>query len=143
MQNEIKHEILHADLRLRRVTAIVLVLAGVLAALLVLAFHRWLSDFATTVPTEHLVARLRPWIGAGAIACSACLLLLAAYAAVHARAAATEERWPAQRSRVLRDTVVRHGADALRVARLLNLVALVLTAIGIATIVLAWRLFTV
>jgi hypothetical protein len=137
------NEIQHADVRLRRVTAIVLVLAGVLAVALVLAFHRWLSDFATMVPTEHLVARLRPWIGAGAIACSACLLLLAAHAAVRARAAAAEQRWPVRRSRVLRDTVVRHGADALRIARLLNLVALVVTVIGVAAIVLAWRLFSV
>jgi hypothetical protein len=137
------NEIQHADLRLRRVTAIVLVLAGAIAALLVFAFQRWLADFATTLPTEDLVARLRPWIGAGAIACSACLLLLAAYAAVRARAATAEKRWPVQRSRVLRDTVVRHGDDALRIARLLNLVALVLTAISVATIVLAWRLFSV
>jgi hypothetical protein len=43
----------------------------------------------------------------------------------------------------LRNTVVRRGEEALRIARLLNLVALVLGAIGVAAILLAWRLFTV
>lgn len=136
-------EILRADLRLRRVTAIVLVLAAMLAAVLVVAFGRWLSDFAVAVPTEDLVRRLRTWIGLAAIACSLCLFALAAYAAVNARRATAERRWPLQRARVLRDTVVRHGEPALRIARLLNLVALVLVAIGAAAILLGWRLFAV
>lgn len=136
-------EIQRADLRLRRVTAIVLVLAAILATALVIAFGRWLSDFAASVPTGHLVQRLRPWIGVAAIACSLCLFALAAYAAVHARRAAAERRWPLQRARVLRDTVVRRGDAALRIARLLNLVALVLVAIGVATVLLGWRLFAV
>jgi hypothetical protein len=69
--------------------------------------------------------------------------VLAACAAVVARGAAAEQRWPVRRARVLRNTVVRRGEEALRIARLLNLVALVLGAIGVAAILLAWRLFTV
>lgn len=139
MENEIQR----ADLRLRRTTAVVLVFATALAAVLVFAFHRWLSEFATTLQTEQLIARLRPWIGAGAIACSTCLLVMAGHASLRARAAMTQQRWPVQGARVLRDTVVRSGADALKVARLLNLVALALAVIGVAAIVLAWRLFSV
>lgn len=139
MENEIQQ----ADPRLRRVTAIVLVLAVILAGAFVLMFRHWLADFATTVPTENLVARLRPWIGAAVVACSACVLVLAACAAVVARGAAAEKRWPIQRARVLRNTVVRHGEEALRIARLLSLVALVLGIIGVAAILLAWRLFTI
>lgn len=138
-----EQEIQRADRRLRRMTAVVLVLAAVLAAALVIAFHRWLSEFAAAVPTAQLVGRMRPWIGAGAIACSACLLLLAGYAILRARAATRQQRWPVQGARVLRDTRVRHGADARKVARLLNLVALVLTTIGVAATAIAWRLFSV
>lgn len=139
MENEIQQ----ADPRLRRVTAIVLVLSVILAGAFVLMFRHWLADFATTVPTEDLVAHLRPWLGAAVVACSACVLVLAGCAAVVARGAAAEKRWPVRRARVLRNTVVRNGEQALRIARLLNLVALVLGAIGVAALVLAWRLFTV
>jgi hypothetical protein len=136
-------EIQRADLRLRRTTAIVLVIAALLAALLVFAFGRWLSEFAAAVPTEHLVLRLRPWIGIAAIASSLCLFVLAGLAATRARRATVERRWPVRGARVLRDTVVRNGDAALRIARLLNLVALVLVAIGAAAILLGWRLFAV
>ena len=137
------NEIQHADRRLRRVTAIVLAIATILAVALVLAFHRWLSDYAASVPTGYLVKNLRGWIGLTAFAGSLCLFALAAYTAMRARRATAEQRWPVQAARVLRDTVVRHGDDALRIARLLNLVALVLVAIAAAAILLGWRLFSV
>jgi hypothetical protein len=131
-----------ADLRLRRITGIVLALATVLALVLVVAFHRWLSDFANTLPPAHLIKQLRSWIGLGAIASGACLLVLGGVALLRARAAAAQQRWPVRGARVLRDTRVRQGADALRVARMLNIVALMLLAFGIAAVVVAWRLLT-
>ncbi len=132
-----------ADLRLRRITAIVLALATVLALVLVIAFHHWLSDFSTTLPPAQLVEQLRAWIGASAIASGACLLVLGAAAALRARAAAAQQRWPVSGARVLRDTRVRHGEAALRVVRMLTIVSLLLVAFGVAALVVAWRLFTI
>lgn len=135
------HEIQHADLRLRRFTVIVLVLATLAAAALVFGFRHWLGELAALLPTEQLIAYLRRWIGIVAIACSLCVLVLAGYAATRARRVIAERRWPALRARVLRDTVVRHDEAALRVGRLLNVTALVLVVIGIASMLLSWRLF--
>lgn len=132
-----------ADLRLRRITAIVLALATVLALVLVIAFHHWLSDFSTTLPPAQLVEQLRAWIGASAIASGACLLVLGAAAALRARTAAAQQRWPVSGARVLRDTRVRHGEAALRVVRMLTIVSLLLVAFGVAALVVAWRLFTI
>ncbi|RYD16713.1 MAG: hypothetical protein EOP90_01690 [Lysobacteraceae bacterium] len=131
-----------ADLRLRRITGIVLALATLLALVLVVAFHRWLSDFSTTLPPALLIKQLRSWIGASAIASGACLLVLGGFALLRARAAAAQQRWPVSGARVLRDTRVRQGAEALRVARMLNIIALMLVAFGIAAAVVAWRLFS-
>lgn len=136
-------EIQRADLRLRRTTIAVLAFAALAALVSILTFQRWLGELAATLPTELLIAQVRRWIGVAATACSLCILLLAGHAAVQARRINAGQRWPVERARVLRDTVVRRGEAALRIGRLLNVTALVLIVVGAATALLSWRLFSV
>ena len=136
-------EIIRADQRLRRVTAIVLVLAVLAAIALVLALNEWMSHLAATLPTERLIVEIRRWIGFSMIASAMCLLLLAGYAARLARRTAKERRWPLGDARVLRDTPLRRDQAALRIAQLLDIVAFVLVLFGVATAMLSWRLFAV
>ncbi len=135
-------EIQRADVRLRRMTVVVVAVAALAALASVIAFQRWLADLAATLPTELLIARMRHWIGIGATAGSICILLLAGHAAIHARRINAGQRWPAEQARVLRDTVVRRGEAALRIGRLLNITALVLIVVGVAAALLSWRLFS-
>lgn len=136
-------EILRADLRLRRVTAVVLALAVLLAMALVFAFHAWMNQLATTLPTDQLVARMRRAIGFSVIAMGLCVLLLAGYTARLARRAAKERRWPLGAARVLRDTPIRRDQAALRIVRWLDVLASVLVLFGIAATLLSWRLFAI
>jgi hypothetical protein len=136
-------EIQRADLRLRRVTIVVVAIATLAALASILVFQRWLGELAATLPTELLIAQVRRWIGVAATASSLCILLLAGHAAVQARRINAGQRWPVERARVLRDTVVRRGEAALRIGRLLNVTALMLVVVGVAAALLSWRLFSV
>jgi hypothetical protein len=69
--------------------------------------------------------------------------VLAVHAWRRGRAAAAQRRWPVANARVLRDTPIRRGDAALAIARLLNLVSLMLLAFAVAMIALSWRLFLV
>jgi hypothetical protein len=135
-------EIQRADLRLRHITIVVVVIAALAALASVVVFQRWLGELAATLPTDLLIAHVRRWIGVAATACSLCVLLLAGHAAVQARRVNAGQRWPVERARVLRDTVVRRGEAALRIGRLLDITALVLVMVGVATALLSWRLFS-
>lgn len=134
-------EIQHADSRLRRVTAIVLVLATIAAAWTVFAFHQWMLQQATALSAEQMIVRLRHWIGLATTASGLCLLLLAGYSARNARRIAEQRRWPLADARVLRDTPVRRGDVALRLGRLFNAVAVVLILLALGVGLLSWRLF--
>ena len=134
-------EIQRADIRLRKVTIFVLIFAAILAVAVILLARHWLIEQAIASTTEELLPRMRHWLGAASIACGLCLLALAAHAWGRGRAATAQRRWPLANARVLRDTPVRRGDAALRVARLLNLVSLMLVAFAVATIALSWRLF--
>jgi hypothetical protein len=58
-------------------------------------------------------------------------------------AAVAQRRWPVANTRGLRDTPVRRGEAALGIARVLNMVSLMLLAFAVALIALSWRLFLV
>lgn len=133
-------EIHRADPRLRRLTLIVMSAAVVAALLLVVGVHRWLRSTAA-MPTEQLVAELRIVVGVAMSGSALCFLLLAAYAARLARRVADERRWPLAGSRVLRDTLVRSGDQALMFGRMLNLAAVLLIVLGIAAGLFGWRYF--
>jgi len=134
-------DIQRADVRLRRMTVIVLLLAAIGATGMIVFARQWMIEQAIVSTPEQLVSRMRQWLGAASIACGLCLLALAVYAWRRGRAASAQRRWPLANARVLRDTPVRHGEAALGVARLLNLVSLMLLAFAMATIALSWRLF--
>lgn len=136
-------EIQRADVRLRRVTAIVLALAVVAAVAMVFFMQRWLTERAIATSTEALVVQMRHWIGIAAASSATCLLALAIHALRRARAAAAQRRWPIAEARVLRDTPVLQGTAALRVARMLKLLSLLLFVFAAATLALSWRLFGV
>jgi hypothetical protein len=133
-------EILRADLRLRRVTIIVLALAVLVAIALVFAFQTWVTQQAASLPTQQLVARLRHGIGFALIASAMCLLLLAGYAGRIARRVMREHRWPLSGARVLRDTPVLRDHAAARIGRLLDIIAMVLILLVAAIAVVSWRL---
>jgi len=133
-------EIHRADPRLRRLTLIVMS-AGVVVALLAMVWvHQWLRS-TSMMPTAQLVAELNIIVGAAMSGVALCLLLLAAYAARLGRRIADERRWPLARSRVLRDTQVRSGNDALALGRMLNLASILLIVLGIAAGILGWHYF--
>ena len=132
-----------ADRRLRRVTAVVLALATVAAIILVFTFQHWMTHLAGRLPTEQLIVQLRRWIGLAMVASGLCLLLLAGYAARLARATLEQRRWPPAAWRVLHDTQIRHDEAAKRIGGGLNIAALALILLAIATAVSSWRLFAV
>lgn len=133
-------DIQRADARLRLISGVVLVFATLIAIVGVIAFHRWMSQQAATLPTALLIAQLRRWIGFALLACGLCLLLLAGYAARVARQVIEQRRWPRAGARVLRDTPIRRDAAALRFGRLLNLAAIVLLALALGAGALSWRM---
>jgi len=135
------HEILRADVRLRRVSFAVLALATVVAFILMFAFQRWLVRTADMMPTTQLVAQLRLWIGGALVACGVCILLLAGYAARLARRILEQDRWPLEGARVLQDTPIRRHAEAARIARTMNIAAVLLMVLAAGLAVLSWHLF--
>ena len=134
-------DIQRGDARLRRTSIFVIVFASVVAIACVFSFQRWMAEHAASASTADLIAQLRRWIGIALTASGLCLLVLAGSAARLARRIGEQQRWPVADARVLRDTPIRRGAAALRIAKGLNALAVVLIALAIGTGVLSWRLF--
>ncbi|MEP7042311.1 MAG: hypothetical protein ABI843_04580 [Dokdonella sp.] len=135
------HEILRADIRLRRVSLAVLVLATVVALILMFVFRHWLARTTASMPTAQLVALLRLWIASALVACGVCLLVLAGYAARLARRIADQGRWPLNGARVLQDTPIRRNGEAAKFAKTMNIVAVLLMMLAIGVAALSWHLF--
>ncbi len=131
-----------ADIGLRRIAAIVLGLASLAAIALVLGFQSFLSSHAATLTTDDFIVRMRAWLAVVVSMIGVCILLLGGYAARSARGIMAQRRWPLAGARVLRDTPIRHGDDALRFARWLNGIAAVLVVVALLVGVIAWRLFS-
>jgi len=134
-------EMHRADPRLRRLTLAVLGIALIAAVLSISMFHRWLDRFTETMPLAQLVVEMRRTIALAMAGCGLCLLLLAAYAARTGRRVIEDRRWPLRSTRVVRDTRVRSGTEALVLGRMLNMAAIVLIALTIGCGVLSWHLF--
>ncbi|MET0226349.1 MAG: hypothetical protein ABW187_07920 [Dokdonella sp.] len=135
------HEILRADVRLRRVSVAVLALAAIVALILMFAFRYWLTRTADTMPPAQLIVQLRIWIGAALVACGVCILALAGLAARLARRILEQRRWPLHGARVLQDTPIRRDAEAANIARKMNVAALLLMALAASLGALSWHLF--
>ncbi|MGH8172765.1 MAG: hypothetical protein ACREPX_06435 [Rhodanobacteraceae bacterium] len=136
-------EIQRADRSLRRRTFMVLSAAVLAAVLFMILFHAWMGRAARTLPDAQFVFELRRMIAFAVICCGLCVMVLAAYAARLAHRVTEQQRWPLRGVRVMRDTRVRSGSDAMAMARMLNMAAITLIALAIGFGMLSWRLFGV
>jgi hypothetical protein len=134
-------EIQRADPRLRRTTTLVLTIALLVALASIFLFQSWLGRSVATTPAAALIAQLHRGVAFALLACGLCLLLLGGYVARMATRVDEQRRWPLEQVRVIRDTPIRHGVTALRIARWLNIGAVVLVLIAIAIGVVSWQLF--
>jgi hypothetical protein len=133
-------EIQHADPQLRRRTLAVLGAAALVAIGLMAWFHGWLHRSTASLPRDVLVLEIHRMVGITCTLAALCILALAGYAARLARRVREVRRWPRQGSRVVLDTRVRSGDEALAFSRTLNIAALVLIVIAFATGIFGWRL---
>jgi hypothetical protein len=134
-------EIHRADPNLRRLTFIILSAAVLAAVLLIVLVHNWIGRSALAMPDAQFVFELRRMIGFATTGCGLCLLLLAGYAARLGQRVVEQRRWPLSGARVMRDTRVRTGEQAVAVGRLLNMAAIALLVLSIGVGVLSWHQF--
>jgi hypothetical protein len=106
-------------------------------------FQRWLVRTTGAMPTAQLIVQLRAWIGSALVACGVCLLLLAGYSARLARRIVEQGRWPLAGARVLQDTSIRRNAEAAKIARKMNIAAIVLMLLAAGLGAASWHLFGV
>jgi len=135
-------EILRADQRLRRLTAIALIVATLLCVVAMIAFHRWMSGIGDGQHVTHVVARIRSMIALALTGSALCFAALAWLAARSGQRARSSEQWPLPGARVIRDTPIRRGSAATRIGVLLQMAAVVLIVLAIAAGTLSWRLFS-
>lgn len=133
---------IRADPGLRRQTFVVLGIAVLLAIVAVVVFQHWLTAIANVAGTDQLIVRLRQLIGIAVTGSALCLAFLAWYAARKATLITQYQQWPLPGVRVLRNTPVRRGDDAMKVRLGLNLAAGVLLLLAVAAGVISWRLLS-
>jgi hypothetical protein len=133
-------EIQHADRELRRRTLAVLGAAALVAIALMAWFHGWLHRSTAGMPHDVLVLEIHRMVGITTTLLAVSILVLAGYAARVARRVGEERRWPGRDARVVLDTRVRSGDEALAVARALRLAAVVLIAVAFVVGIFGWRL---
>ena len=133
-------EIQHADPQLRRRTLAVLGAAVVAAVLIMMWFHGWLHRSTAEMARDVFVFEIHRMVGISSTLLALCVLALAGYAARVSRRIAETQRWPLRDARVVLDTRVRTGEEALALARTLRLVALVLIVVAFAIGIFGWRL---
>lgn len=121
----------------------VLALAAIAAFILMFVFQRWLVRTTGAMPTAQLIVQLRAWIGSALVASGVCLLLLAGYSARLARRIVEQGRWPLAGARVLQDTPIRRNAEAAKIARKMNIAAIVLMLLAAGLGAASWHLFGV
>ena len=135
-------DLIRADASLRRQTIVVLCIAALLAIAAVMIFQHWLTGIADIPGTDALILRLRRLIGIALTGSAVCLAFLAWYAVRKAALVGKFEQWPLPGVRVLRDTRVRRGKDAMRVRHWLTLAATVLLLLALAMGIISWRLLS-
>ena len=133
-------EIQHADPQLRRRTLAVLG-AAVIAAIAAMSwFHGWLHRATADMSRDVLALEIHRMVGISSTLLALCVLALAGYAAHVSRRITEAQRWPLRDARVVLDTRVRIGEEALALASTLRLVALVLIVVAFAIGIFGWRL---
>ncbi|MBN8480070.1 MAG: hypothetical protein J0L88_00595 [Xanthomonadales bacterium] len=134
-------DILRADPALRRTTWIVLGAAGFACLVTLAAFQRWLGGFGDEVPVADLVARMNKLIAIALTGSALCFAILAWLAARTSRRTAETGQWPAPDARVIRDTPVRRGLAAKRIARQFEIAGVVLLLLALGAGAMSLRLF--
>jgi hypothetical protein len=133
-------EIQPADPALRRRTFVVLGAGALVAIALVVWFGGWLQRSTASMPQEVLVLEVHRMLGITSTLFAIGVLLLAGYAARAARRVGEDRRWPQRDARVVVDTRVRSGEEALAVASALRLTALILIVVAFAIGFFGWQL---
>jgi hypothetical protein len=133
-------EIQQADPQLRRRTFAVLGAAVVIAILVTTWFHGWLHRSTAEMGREVFVLQIHRMVGISSTLLALCVLALAGYAARVSRRITEAQRWPLRDERVVLDTRVRSGEEALALASTLRLVALVLIVIAFAVGIFGWSI---
>jgi hypothetical protein len=133
-------EIQHADPQLRRRTLAVLGAAALAAVAVMTWFDGWLRRSTAEMPRDVFMLEIHRMVGISCTLLALCVLALAGYAARVSRRVVESKRWPQHDARVVLDTRVRSGDEALAIASTLRLVALVLIVVAFAIGILGWRL---
>ncbi len=100
----------------RRVTRILIYVAVLLIAVSV-AFQFWLRHLSRGLDGAALLAALKPVLRIFLLLIAACIVGLGVYLIARGNAIASERRFPASGTRVIRATPVLEGAQALRLGR--------------------------
>ena len=117
-------------------------IAIVLAVLAMFSFQQWLNSIGSMPGTDLLIFRLRRTIGLGLTGSAICLALLAWYSANKASRAKIANQWPLPGTRVIRDTPIRRGPAAQKVASQLQAAAIVLLVLAFAAGYVSWQMLS-
>ena len=130
-----------ADPDLRRRTLLLVALALALACVGFFLLQHWIVDLQSGSPEEALAALLTAlrW---GTLGMTALLLALAVYLWRFAARVRHDQRFPPTEQRVIRDTPVLEGTEALGRARMLRMLAGIFALSSLALIAVVSRLTT-
>lgn len=127
-----------ADPAQRRRVAVILTIAAIVLIAAYFAFDHWLEDAAQRMTTTELVRSVGRMISICVIAMTVCLLLLGRHLLLRGRRIVRDRRYPANDARVLRDTPVREGGEAVRIGNASRIAGLITCLLGVAVAVAGW-----
>lgn len=133
---------LRADLRLRRQTLVAMGISLVLAVFAIILFQQWLNSVGSMPGTDLLILRLRRTIGLALTGSAICLALLAWYSVNRASRARLADQWPLPDTRVIRDTPIRRGVAAQKIANRLQAAAIILLVLAFAAGYVSWQMLS-
>ena len=130
-----------ADPDLRRRTLLLVAVALALACAGFYLLQHWIADLQSESPEEALAALLTAlrW---STLSMTALLLGLAVYLWRFSARVRHDQRFPPTAQRVVRDTLILEGTDALGRARTLRVLAVILALSSLALIAVVSRLTT-
>ena len=114
--------------------------ATVIVLIVIVAFQFWLHAVSLRLDAVHLVALIKPMLGVCVLAIAACTVALGVHLVVRGKRIVRDQRYPPRDARVIRDTLVREGAAAVRIGKAGQITGLALCALSpaIAILGLLW-----
>ncbi|HZP67161.1 MAG TPA: hypothetical protein VFB32_12740 [Rudaea sp.] len=125
-------EIQPADLAQRRRVMIVLGAAAVVLIAIAIAFEYWLRHALTSYTPAELVLRVKDMLFVYVVLIAICLVALGVHFVLRGRRIVADGRYPARDARVVRDTPVREGAEAVRIGNVSQATGAALCIAGLA-----------